>query len=58
MMIETVDEDTANKHVSKVYFLDYYFEKLLREVKKQEEEEKRLRYERYRMEKNEKRCKI
>ena len=33
MMIETVDEDTANKHFSKVYFLDYYFEKLLRKVK-------------------------
>ena len=51
MMIETVDEDTANKHFSKVYFLDYYFEKLIRKVRKQEEEEKRLCYERSRMKK-------
>ena len=54
MMIETVDEDTANKHFSKVYFLDYYLDKLIRKARKQEEEEKRLRYEPYRMENNDK----
>ena len=27
MIIETVDEDTANKHFSKVYFIDYYLKK-------------------------------
>ena len=54
MMIETVDEDTANKHFSKVYFLYYYLENLIRKVKKREKEEKRLCYERFRMEVNDK----
>ena len=53
MMIDTVDEDTANQHFSKVYFLDYQ-DKLIRKARKQEEEEKRLCYERSRIEEDDK----